>query len=143
MGTRHGLANTALTAQSSPIAVTSFAHSMRDASMASGPTLRSHTWIEEITADDDGITDEHTEEAVDDADEHSEEADGAPDVKDLDKEVSVHDDEAAPIDEHNFDDGLRWDVEVTKLHDGLPEYKVRESDVNRFMLFLLEHWRCQ
>ena len=32
-------------------------------------------------------------------------------------------------------------MEVTELCDGLPEYKVRESDVSRFMLFFPEHWR--
>ena len=106
------------------IAVTSFAHSMRDTSMAFGPTLRSHACIKEITADIDGTADGHS-------DEHSEVADEAIDVKDLDEEVVAHDDEAAPIDEHDFED-----VEVTDLRDGLPEYKGRESDVNKFMLFL-------
>ena len=34
-------------------------------------------------------------------------------------------------------------MEATELRTGLPEYTVRESDVNRFMLFLPEHWRRQ
>ena len=122
------------------IVVTSFAHSMRDTSEAFGPTLRSHARIEEITADIDSIADGRSEGHTD-SDEHSKAADEATDVKDIDidEEVAAHDDEAAPIDEHDFADGLRRDVEVTELRDGLPEYKVRESDVNKFMLFLPEH----
>ena len=121
------------------IAVTSFAHSMRDTSMAFSPTLRSHAHIKEIMADIDSTADRHLDEHSD-SDEHLEVTDEATDVKDLNEEVATHDDEAAPINEHNFEDGLRRDVEVTDLHDGLPEYKVRESDVNKFMLFLPEHW---
>ena len=34
-------------------------------------------------------------------------------------------------------------MEATELRTGLPKYTVRESDVNRFMLFLPEHWRRQ
>ena len=117
---------------------------MRDTNEAFGPTLRSHARIEEITDDIDGIADGHSEGHTD-SDEHSEAADEATDVKDIDidEEVAAHDDEAAPIDEHDFEDGLRRDVEATELRVGLPEYTVRESDVNRFMLFLLEHWRRQ
>ena len=95
---------------------------MRDTSEAFGPTLRSHARIEEITADIDGIADGHSEGHVcTDSDEHSEAADEATDVKDIDidEEVAAHDDEAAPIDEHDFEDGY---VEVTELRDGLPEY---------------------
>jgi len=126
------------------IAVTSFAYSMRDTNEAFGPTLRSHARIEEITDDIGGMADEHSEGHTD-SDEHSEAADEATDVKDIDidEEVAAHDDEAAPIDEHDFEDGLRRDVEATELRVGLPEYTVRESDVNRFMLFLPEHWRRQ
>ena len=64
--------------------------------------------IEEITADINSIADGHSEGHTD-SDEHSEAADEATDVKDIDidKEVAAHDDEAAPIDEHDFEDGLR------------------------------------
>ena len=53
------------------------------------------------------------------------------------------DNKAAPIDENDFEDSLRQDMEVTELCDGLPKYKVRESDVNKFMSFLPEHWQHQ
>ena len=93
------------------IAVASFAHSMRDTNEAFGPTLRSHARIEEITADIDGIADGHSEGHTD-SDEHSEAADEATDAQDNDndEEVAAHDDEAAPIDEHDFEDGLRRDA---------------------------------
>ena len=29
------------------------------------------------------------------------------------------------------------------MHDGLPKYMVHESDINKFMLFLPEHWQHQ
>ena len=108
------------------IAVTSFAHSMRDASMAFGPTLCLHTQIEEITADDNNITDEHTEEAADDADKHSEEANGAPNVKDLDKEVATHDDEAAPT----VPFLKKWPFEVEPIRDPLAQSKVRKQSLS-------------
>ena len=62
------------------IAVANLPHSMRGTSMGFGPMLRSHKHIEEIKADVDSTTNEHTEEAAraDDADEHMEEAAGLP-----------------------------------------------------------------
>ena len=88
----------------------------------------------------DDITDERTEAAADDADEHAE-AKSGPDS--IDDDIEAHSDEGMPIDEHDFEDGLRRDTAPTELRTGLPEYTVRESDVNRFMLFLPEHWRRQ
>ena len=99
-----------------------------------------HKHIEEAKAIVDGITDRHTEEAADDADEHTKEANRVPDDKNLDENIAAHKDKALHINKHNFEDSLRRDMEVTELHDGLPEFKVHESDVNRFMLFLPEHW---
>ena len=90
------------------IVVTSFAHSMCDTSEAFGPMLHSHVWIKEIMADIDSIADGHSEGHTD-LDEHSEAANEATDVvKDINinKEVAAHDDEAVPIDEHDFEDSL-------------------------------------
>ena len=69
--------------------------------------MHSHKHIEEVKADVDGITDERTEKAADDANEHTEEADGAPDGKDFDGSIAAHKDKAVPINEHDFEDGLR------------------------------------
>ena len=89
------------------IAVTSFAHSMHNTNEVFSPTLCSHAWIEEITDNINSITDGHSEGHTH-SDEHSEAADKATDVKDIDidEEVAAHNDEAAPIDEHNFKDSL-------------------------------------
>ena len=86
--------------------VTSFAHSMCGTSMAFSPMLHSHAHIEEIKANINSTANRHSDEHSD-SDEHSEVANEATNVKDLNKEVATHDDEAAPINEHDFEDSLR------------------------------------
>ena len=115
-----------------------FAQDMRSVGVALRPTLRSHTRVEPTSDVADDITNEHTEAAADDADEHAEAKSGSDSIDD---DIKAHSDKGMPIDEHDFEDGLRRDTAATELRTGLAEFKVRESEVNKFARFIPEHWR--
>ena len=115
----------------SHLAATSFAHHMYDLAVALpearalGPTLRSHVRAAQDTAETDGETD----------------SSGSSSGPELDTDMPTHEDGPQPIDEIDFEDGLRKVRAVTELQGDLPEYKIRKSDVNEFMGFLPDHWR--
>ena len=83
-------------AQLSCIATACFAHHMREVALAYGPTLRSHTRAAQGSSDD-------TEEQPPETDSDTASS------QDIGDDVPVHEDETEPIDENDFEDGVRRD----------------------------------
>ena len=118
--------------------VAHFAQDMCSVGVALRPTLCSHVCMEPTSDVADDITDECMEVAADDADKHTEVKSGSDSIND---DIKAHSDEGMPINKHDFEDGLRRDTAPTELRTGLPKFKVRKSEVNKFAWFIPEHWR--